>query len=246
VEVLAQRENITELPHQTSDKDTAYLNITYGCENYCSYCIVPSVRGRLVCRPLHDITAEFTAVKQTAKNIMLLGQNVNEYFDSETNTDFADLLSKLCRIDGEFVINFLSAHPKDFDEKIIRFIADNPKIAKDIHLPIQSGCDRILRLMNRKYTVAEYTEKIELLRKYVPNVRITTDIICGFPTETEEDFAETIAAVKKIKFNAAYIFPYSRRSGTAADKMDGQIPTKIKKERATKLIEIMRKLSYNE
>lgn len=221
--------------------DTAYIDITYGCENYCSYCIVPFVRGKLRCRPLRDITAEFAAVKDTAETIFLLGQNVNEYFDPETETDFADLLSALCKIPGDFKINFLSSHPKDFDEKIIRVIAENEKIQRDIHLPLQSGCDKILQLMNRKYTVAEYEQKVARLRECVPGIHITTDIICGFPAETEDDFAATVETVKRIAFDAAYIFPYSRRSGTAADGMGGQIPHATKKARATKLIELMRR-----
>jgi tRNA-2-methylthio-N6-dimethylallyladenosine synthase len=230
----------------TETVKTAYIDITYGCENNCHYCIVPSVRGRLRCRPFAEIVDEFISVKDTAETIWLLGQNVNEYFDSDSQTDFADLLSHLARTEGNFKINFLSSHPKDFNEKIIKTIAVEPKIAKDIHLPIQSGCDKILSLMNRKYTVAEYEQKIALLRHYIPNVKITTDIICGFPTETEKDFQTTIDTVRRIKFNAAYIFPYSRRSGTKADTMDGQIPQVIKKARTTKLIAIMRKLNVIE
>ncbi|MDR1917927.1 MAG: MiaB/RimO family radical SAM methylthiotransferase [Christensenellaceae bacterium] len=228
-------------PVAAAVKDIAYIDITFGCENYCSYCIVPFVRGKLVSRPLHDIIAEFNEVKDNAKTIMLLGQNVNEYYDHETHTDFANLLNILCKIDGDFKINFLSAHPKDFNEKIIKTIAQNDKIAKDIHLPIQSGCDKILKLMNRQYTVAEYKQKVALLRKYLPDVHITTDIICGFPTETDDDFENTVQTVREIKFDSAYIFPYSNRSGTVADKMDGQIPAAIKKARTTKLINIMRK-----
>lgn len=223
--------------------DIVYIDITYGCENYCSYCIVPFVRGKLRCRPAADITAEFMTVKDTAKTIFLLGQNVNEYFDPEAKTDFADLLSALCKIPGSFKINFLSSHPKDFDEKIIRVIAENEQIQRDIHLPLQSGCDKILRLMNRKYTVAEYEQKVARLRECVPGVHITTDIICGFPTETEDDFAATVETVKRIAFNAAYIFPYSRRSGTGADGMDGQVPHAVKKARTTELIAAVREMS---
>lgn len=217
--------------------DTAYIDITYGCENYCSYCIVPFVRGKLRIRPLNEIMTEFNQVKDTAKDIYLLGQNVNAY------PNFPHLLADLAQQPGNFNLHFLSAHPKDFDLETIKVMAKYPKIAHDIHLPMQSGCDKILRLMNRKYTMADYLEKIALLRRYLPDIHITTDIICGFPGETDEDFATTVKMVEQIKFSAAYIFPYSNRSGTAADKMEGQVPFQTRKARATKLVEIMRKMS---
>ncbi len=216
---------------------TAYIDITYGCENYCSYCIVPFVRGKLRIRPREEIIAEFNQVKNTAKDIYLLGQNVNAY------PGFPGLLAELAQQDGDFTLHFLSAHPKDFEIKTIQVMAQYPKIAHDVHLPMQCGCDKILKLMNRKYTTADYLKKVELLRKYIPDIHITTDIICGFPGETEEDFNETVAMVKKIKFSAAYIFPYSNRTGTAADKMPNQVPFQTRKARATKLVEIMRKMS---
>ncbi len=223
------------LPPTTTE--TAYIDITYGCENYCSYCIVPFVRGKLRIRPYAEISAEFDQVKDHAKHIYLLGQNVNAY------PNFPQLLADLAGRDGDFTLHFLSSHPKDFNEATVKVIAAFPKIARDIHLPLQSGCDKILRLMNRKYTVAEYLEKIACLRRYLPAVHITTDIICGFPGETEKDFQTTMATVKQIKFDAAYIFPYSNRSGTVADKLAGQVPLHERKARATKLVEIMRKMS---
>ncbi|MBO4726131.1 MAG: MiaB/RimO family radical SAM methylthiotransferase [Clostridia bacterium] len=216
---------------------TAYIDITYGCDNYCSYCIVPYVRGHLRIRPYDEIIAEFNQVKDTAKNIYLLGQNVNEY------PDFPKLLAELAEQPGDFNLHFLSAHPKDFDLETIKVMARYPKIAHDVHLPMQSGCDKILKLMNRKYTVTDYLEKVKLLREYMPDIHITTDIICGFPGETDEDFDATVEVVKQIKFSAAYIFPYSNRSGTVADKMSGQVPFHTRKARATKLVEIMRKMS---
>ncbi|MCM1404298.1 MAG: MiaB/RimO family radical SAM methylthiotransferase [Prevotella sp.] len=217
--------------------DTAYIDITYGCENYCSYCIVPFVRGKLRIRPIEAIRAEFNQVKDTAKDIYLLGQNVNAY------PNFPQLLAELAQQAGNFTLHFLSAHPKDFDLATIKVMAAYPKIAHDIHLPLQSGCDKILQLMNRRYTVADYAHKVELLREYIPDIHITTDIICGFPGETEADFAATVKVVQQLKFSAAYIFPYSNRSGTAADKMDVQVPFPTRKARATKLVEIMRKMS---
>lgn len=217
--------------------DTAYIDITYGCENFCSYCIVPFVRGRLRIRPLEEIRQEFNQVKDTAKDIYLLGQNVNAY------PDFPKLLAELAQQTGGFTLHFLSPHPKDFDIETIKVMATYPKIAHDIHLPMQSGCDKILKLMNRKYTVADYLKIVKDLRTYIPDIHITTDIICGFPGETEDDFATTVKVVEEIKFSAAYIFPYSNRSGTVADKMENQVPFRIRKARATKLVEIMRKMS---
>lgn len=218
-------------------EDTVYIDITYGCENYCSYCIVPFVRGKLRIRPREEIIAEFNQVKDTAKDIYLLGQNVNAY------PDFPQLLAELAQMPGNFTLHFLSAHPKDFDVETIKVMAQYPKIAHDVHLPMQCGCDKILKLMNRKYTVADYLEKVKLLREYIPDIHITTDIICGFPGETEEDFNETVSVVEKVKFSAAYIFSYSNRTGTVADKMPNQVPFQTRKARATKLVEIMRKMS---
>jgi tRNA-2-methylthio-N6-dimethylallyladenosine synthase len=239
---VTERNNPAPAATQSTVK---YIDITYGCENYCSYCIVPFVRGKLRMRPLDEIVAEFNGIKDSTKTIYLLGQNVNAYTDPKTGTTFPKLLERFAQTDGDFELNFLSSHPKDFDEELVKIIAANKKIMRDIHLPIQSGCDKILTAMNRKYTVAEYMKKIEMLRKYIPDVRITTDIICGFPTETEDDFQKTVETVKKIKFNAAYIFPYSNRSGTAADKMDGQVPFAVRKLRTAKLIEIFREMYYN-
>ena len=231
--------------------NTHYINITYGCDNYCTYCIVPYVRGALVCRESSEIEKEFSALYKTIKDraepqtIYLLGQNVNSYICPNTSVDFIELLKKLSKmVDVSNVfINFMSSHPKDFSNDLADLIATTPQIEKNIHLPIQNGCDKVLDAMNRGYTVAEYMGKIEYLRSVCPDVKITTDIICGFPNESEEDFAQTIAMVKKIRFNAAFIFPYSRRSGTVADKMDGQIDHKTKKRRTTELIKIQREIS---
>lgn len=223
------------LPPEPSD--TAYIDITYGCENFCSYCIVPYVRGKLRIRPYEEIIAEFNQVKDVAKDIYLLGQNVNAY------PNFPQLLAELAQQPGDFKLHFLSSHPKDFDIETIKVMAAYPKIAHDLHLPMQCGCDKILKLMNRKYTMADYLKIVKTLREYIPDIHITTDIICGFPGETDEDFAETVKVVEQIKFSAAYIFPYSNRSGTAADKMENQVPFRTRKARATKLVEIMRKMS---
>jgi len=213
------------------------ITISYGCENFCAYCIVPYVRGREIHRPKADIIAEFDAIPRTG-TVWLLGQNVNSH------PDFVEILDTLCtRGNSPFSINFMSSHPKDFTPELVDCIARNPKIERNIHLPLQSGCDKILATMNRRYTVAEYTKKIEYLRERVPDVCITTDIICGFPGETEEDFRQSVETMKQLKFNAAFIFPYSRRTGTAADKMPNQIDTATKKRRATELIHLQRQIS---
>ena len=245
---IENRKRLTEVEQERTDPDAqasgSSINITYGCENFCSYCIVPYVRGKLICRDSTLIKKEFhDRLKSNPKIIMLLGQNVNSYICPTTSIDFPELLETLCReIPSSTLLNFISSHPKDFSDKLINVIADNPQIERNIHLPLQSGCDKILRLMNRGYTVAEYETKIKALRKRVPDIRITTDIICGFPGETEDDFNQTIETIKRIKFNAAFIFPYSRRTGTVADKMPNQIDHKIKKARATELIKLQREI----
>jgi len=247
---IVHRKKLTDIQSKRTDQDSlafgSYINITYGCENFCSYCIVPYVRGKLICRDFDLIKQEFhDRLKASPKIIMLLGQNVNSYICPTTNIDFPTLLEMLCREmanDTKTQINFMSSHPKDFSDKLIKVIADNPQIERNIHLPLQSGCDKILKLMNRNYTVAQYERKINALRKRVPDIRITTDIICGFPGETEADFAATIETMKRIKFNAAFIFPYSRRTGTVADKMPNQIDHKTKKARATELIRLQRNI----
>jgi tRNA-2-methylthio-N6-dimethylallyladenosine synthase len=221
------------------------ITIIHGCENFCAYCIVPYVRGREISRDISEIVDEFKAIlsAKPQKSIYLLGQNVNSYRCPRTGAGFVELLDTLCSMDREFQINFLSSHPKDFGAPLVDCIARNEKIERNIHLPIQSGCDKILRLMNRKYTTADIRGKIEYLRAAVPTVHVTTDVICGFPNESESDFAETVAFMREIKFDAAFIFPYSVRSGTAAATMDGQIHEAVRKRRATELIAVQREIS---
>jgi tRNA-2-methylthio-N6-dimethylallyladenosine synthase len=215
--------------------------IMHGCQNFCAYCIVPYVRGKETSRDIDEIIAEFTQIKDCKKVIYLLGQNVNSYKCPRTGADFVTLLDKVCAVEGDFVINFLSSHPKDFTPALVDCIARNPKIERNIHLPLQSGSNKVLKLMNRGYTVEQYLEKIDLLRKRVDGVRITTDIICGFPGESEEDFLETVNVMRRVKFNAWFVFAYSIREGTAAQKMDGHLDEKIKKERTTRLLAELKK-----
>lgn len=219
----------------------AWVNIMYGCNNFCSYCIVPYVRGRERSRDPKAVTAEtYALLDKGYKEITLLGQNVNSYGnDKNGEFTFPQLLHEICRRDDKFRLRFMTSNPKDFGEDLVRAIAEHEQICNLVHLPVQAGSDRILRLMNRKYTAADYLKKVELLRKFVPDCRITTDIMVGFPTETEEDFQATLDLVKEAGFSTAFTFVYSRRSGTAAAEMEGQIPEEVQKERIMRLVELV-------
>lgn len=219
----------------------AWVNIMYGCNNFCSYCIVPYVRGRERSRAPEKISEEVDRLIDSGyKEITLLGQNVNSYGnDREGECSFPQLLRRLCRREDKFRLRFMTSNPKDFGEELVRAIAECPQICHLVHLPVQAGSDRILKLMNRKYTAAEYLRKVELLRKYVPDCQLTTDIMVGFPTETEEDFRATLSLVREAGFSTAFTFVYSRRSGTAAAKMEGQIPESVQKERIMRLVELV-------
>ncbi len=225
-----------------SDKISTFVNIMYGCNNFCTYCIVPYVKGRERSRKASDIYDEVKLlINEGAKEITLLGQNVNSYNDGKNN--FLKLLDMLSDIDGDYWIKFMTSHPKDLSDDVIRLIAEKPKLAKYIHLPLQSGSDRILALMNRKYDIASYLRKIDLARSLMPTVGLSSDIIVGFPTETEEDYLQTENAVKRVRYNNLFTFIYSKRTGTPAATMDGQIDEEIKKERITRLIEVQAEIA---
>lgn len=228
---------ITEgTPKTRTSYPNAWVNVTYGCNNFCSYCIVPYVRGRERSRLPEDVVKECEKlVSEGYKEITLLGQNVNSY-GAGTDTDFADLLKKIDAIDGKFRLRFMTNHPKDLSEKLMKVIAESNKICHSIHLPVQSGSNRILKLMNRKYTRERYFELTDKLRSYVPDVAITTDVMVGFPTETEEDFDDTFDLMKRVGFSGAFTFIYSKRSGTPASTMDGQVDEAVAKKRIMKLI----------
>lgn len=219
----------------------AWVNIMYGCNNFCSYCIVPYVRGRERSRDAAGILKEVDGLLgQGYKEITLLGQNVNSYGNDRGGVyPFPKLLRDICQREQKFRLRFMTSNPKDFGEELVRAIAECPQVCHLVHLPVQAGSDRILRLMNRRYTAAEYMRKVELLRKYVPDCQLTTDIMVGFPTETEEDFQETLALVREVGFSTAFTFVYSRRSGTAAAEMDGQIPEEVQKDRIMRLVELV-------
>ncbi|MGL4425549.1 MAG: tRNA (N6-isopentenyl adenosine(37)-C2)-methylthiotransferase MiaB, partial [Cetobacterium sp.] len=219
--------------------------ITYGCNNFCTYCIVPYVRGRERSVPMEQILDEVKEfINKGYKEIMLLGQNVNSYGnDFKNGENFAILLENICKIEGEFLVRFVSPHPKDFGDDVIEVIAKNEKIARSLHLPLQAGSTKILELMNRKYTKEQYLELAEKLKAKIPGVALTTDIIVGFPNETEEDFLETLDVIDKVKFDIAFMYMYSPREGTAAAIMDGHLDQEIKKERLKRLIDLQNQKS---
>ena len=214
----------------------AWVNITYGCNNFCTYCIVPYVRGREKSRSAAVILDEVhSLVAAGYREITLLGQNVNSYRDGET--DFPALLDAVASVEGKFRVRFMTSHPKDFSARLVAVMKKHDKICNLLHLPAQSGSSRVLALMNRRYTREQYLEKIALLRAEIPEAEVTTDLIVGFPTETEEDFEQTLSLVREADFSSAFTFIYSPRTGTKAAQMDGQIPEEVSKRRIARLIE---------
>ncbi|MBE7100663.1 MAG: tRNA (N6-isopentenyl adenosine(37)-C2)-methylthiotransferase MiaB [Clostridiales bacterium] len=223
----------------------AWVNITYGCNNFCSYCIVPYVRGRERSRKPEYILAEVEKlVKEGYKEITLLGQNVNSYgADGSTGMTFAQLLDKVASIEGKFRVRFMTSHPKDFNEDVVRVMAKHEKICKLVHLPVQSGSNPVLKAMNRRYTREKYLDEIKMLRSYFPEAEVTTDIIVGFPGETEEDYLQTEALVKEVDFASAFTFVYSKRQGTKAAEMENQIPEEVQKDRIMRLVALVNSLT---
>ncbi len=262
LEILSNRKRIEDildidgeviegLPIKRDDNIKASVTIMNGCNNFCSYCIVPYVRGRERSRLPKDILEEIKGLaKDGYKEITLLGQNVNSYLRVEREQNktfeeyegvnsFATLLRAINKIDGIERIRFISPHPKDFTDDVIEAIRDCNKVCKLIHLPLQSGSTNVLKVMNRKYTKEQYLNLVEKMRNTIPNVTFSTDIIVGFPGETEEDFVDTLDVVKKVNFEQVYMFIYSRRVGTPGDKMENQIPEEIKHERFNRLKELV-------
>ena len=231
-------EVIEDLPIKRNDNFKASVTIMYGCNNFCSYCIVPYVRGRERSRAPEKILEEVEMLaKEGYKEITLLGQNVNSYNGRE-NYKFANLLNDVCKIDGIERVRFISPHPKDFTDDVIEAIANNPKIARVLHLPLQSGSSAVLKKMNRKYTKEQYLKLVDKIKTRIPDVVLSTDIIVGFPGETEEDFEDTLDVVRKVNYEQVFMFIYSRREGTIADKMENQIPEEIKHKRFDRLKEL--------
>ena len=242
--------NEDELPPRIDadfgDKHVASLPITYGCNNFCTYCIVPYVRGRERSVPLAQVVEEAREylVEKKNKELLLIGQNVNSYGNDFDNGDnFAKLLTELCKIEGDFLIRFISPHPRDFTDEVIDVIASNDKIGKAIHLPLQSGSTNVIKAMNRGYTKEEYIALANKIKEKIPGVSLTADIIVGFPGETEEDFLDTLDVVDKVRFDNSFMFMYSIRTGTKAAEMRNQIDEEVKKERLQRLIALQNKIA---
>ncbi|NLP16912.1 MAG: tRNA (N6-isopentenyl adenosine(37)-C2)-methylthiotransferase MiaB [Clostridiales bacterium] len=230
---------VENLPNDRKYPFKAGVNIIYGCNNFCSYCIVPYVRGRERSRNPEDILEEIRALANDGvKEVMLLGQNVNSYGKNlNPQISFAQLLKEVEKIDKIKRIRFMTSHPKDLSQELIDVMGASKKICRHLHLPLQSGSTRLLKIMNRKYTKEDYLDLVDRIRKAVPDISLTTDIIVGFPGETEEDFMETIDVVKKVGFDNAFTFLYSKRAGTPAANMECQVDENVAKERFDRLLD---------
>ena len=239
-------ENIASVSCVRDNALYAYVNIMYGCNNFCTYCIVPYVRGREKSREPEKIYQEVkNLIAMGYKVITLLGQNVNSYgLDGNTNgTNFAKLLETIANFDGDFELRFMTSHPKDLSDEVIDVMAKCPKISKTLHLPVQAGSNKTLKAMNRSYTREAYLALIDKIRAKMPDITLSTDIIVGFPNETDEDYQQTVDLIKQVRYHNAFIFMYSRRKGTIAERMDNQVPISIKRERIHKLLEIQHQIS---
>lgn len=224
-------------------KVSAYIAVTRGCDNYCSYCIVPHVRGRETSRPKRLILEELEkAARSGVREAVLLGQNVNSYLCPDTGAKFPELLAASSKTPFIELVKFMTSHPKDLSEELIDAVASNPKCCTHFHLPLQSGSDRVLREMNRKYTSAGYEDVASKIRKKIKDLYFTSDILVGFPSETEKDFMETAAMAERMRFDAAYIFKYSVRRGTAAEKMGDSVPEAEKLRRLNYILDLQKKI----
>ncbi|SHI98039.1 tRNA-i(6)A37 thiotransferase enzyme MiaB [Clostridium cavendishii DSM 21758] len=238
-EIVNKEEKIVEgIPVDRKSDIKAFVTIMYGCNNFCSYCVVPFVRGRERSRKPEDIENEIKElVSKGYKEVTLLGQNVNSYgLGLEEEINFAKLLRRLDKIDGLERIRFMSSHPKDLTDEVIMAVKECDKVCEQIHLPVQSGSSRVLEAMNRKYTREQYLELVRKIKAEIPDVGFTTDIIVGFPGETDEEADETVSLIKEVEYDSAFTFIYSRRNHTPADRMEDQIDEKVKHERFNKLV----------
>ena len=239
------KEIVEDLPSERKYSFKAGVNIMYGCNNFCSYCIVPYVRGRERSRNPKDIIREIEAlVADGVVEIMLLGQNVNSYGKNlEVPVSFAQLLQEIEKIKGLERIRFMTSHPKDLSDELVEVMRNSKKICNHLHLPVQSGSSRLLKIMNRHYTKEQYLALVDKIKEAVPNISLTTDIIVGFPGETEEDFEETLDVVRKVRYESAYTFIYSKRTGTPAANMENQVPEEVIKTRFDRLLKEIQKIS---
>lgn len=240
-------EIVEGLPAKRLYRHKAFVNIMYGCNNFCTYCIVPYTRGRERSRKPEDIVAEIkNLVNDGVREVMLLGQNVNSYRGISadgTQTDFADLIARINEIEGLARIRFMTSHPKDISDKLIAAYGTCEKLCHYIHLPVQAGSSKVLREMNRHYTREAYLQKVEKLRAVDPDMAISTDIIVGFPGETEAEFEETLSLCEEVCYDSAFTFLYSVRKGTPAEKFEDQIPEEVKHERFNRLVDVINRIS---
>lgn len=245
-EIYEKETEIVEgIPIVRDSSVKAFVTITYGCDNFCTFCVVPYVRGRERSRKPQDILSEVRdLVSKGYKEVTLLGQNVNSYgYNLEEKVTFSELLRMVNEVEGLERIRFMSPHPKDLKEDVIEAVRDCEKVVEQIHLPVQSGSTALLKRMNRNYTRENYLDIVKKIKEAIPGVALTTDIIIGFPGETEEDFMETLRLVEEVKYDSAYTFIYSRRKYTPADRMKEQVPEDVKHERFNRLVEAVNKNS---
>lgn len=246
IEIWDKEKGIVEgLPIDRLSSVKAFVTIMYGCNNFCTYCVVPYVRGRERSRTPEDIEKEIKElVEKGYKEVTLLGQNVNSYGkDLEPKIDFADLLRRVNNIEGLYRIRFMTSHPKDLSDRVIEAVKDLDKVCEQIHIPVQSGSASILKKMNRHYDREYYLNLVKKIKEEIPGIALSTDIIVGFPGETEEDFQETLSLVKAVEFDSAFTFLYSKRQGTPAASMDGMITEEVKHERFNRLVEAVNSAS---
>ncbi len=240
---LSRTETYDDIIPYREDGLSAWISVMRGCDKFCTYCVVPFTRGRERSRSLISIVDEVKQLSERGfKEITLLGQNVNSYLDGEN--DFADLLAACAKVDPSLRIRFTTSHPQDLSDKLLYIIAEHNNICKYIHLPVQSGSNRILELMNRTYTIEHYFNLIEKARKIIPDVSFSTDIIAGFPTETYEDHLSTLEVMRAVRYDGAYMFKYSPREGTKAFKMEDDVDEEIKLKRLQEIIDLQQKISY--
>jgi tRNA-2-methylthio-N6-dimethylallyladenosine synthase len=249
-ESLAKGENETyhviNLPSARDEGVKVFISIMYGCNNFCSYCVVPYTRGKERSRPSQDIINEIKDLtKKGIKEVTLLGQNVNSYGKGlDEGINFTGLLRKIHTISGIERVRFVTSHPKDLTDELITSMAEMPEICEHIHLPLQAGSDRILALMNRKYLISHYMDRIHMLRRLIPDISITTDIIVGFPSETEEDFMMTLKVMREICYDGTYAFKYSQRPFTKALTMDNHVSEDVKGRRLTEVLKLQDQITY--
>ena len=243
---LSRTETYDDIEPHREDGLSAWISVMRGCDKFCTFCVVPFTRGRERSRSLQSIITELENLSVRGfKDVTLLGQNVNSYLDetSATGGDFADLLSAAAKVDRTLRIRFSTSHPQDISDKLLYTIAEHPNLCNYIHLPVQSGSNRILELMNRTYTVEHYLNLIEKAKKIIPGVSFSTDIISGFPTETWEDHFATLEVMKQVRYDGAYMFKYSPREGTKAFRMEDDVPEEVKSKRLQEIIDLQHQIS---